>query len=116
MAIYNASKAICYARGDTTPITFAIKKAGVAVDITGFTLEFAVNPNRNPLNNTAELFRLSGVITDAVNGLVEFRPTDVQTDQTPKKYYYDLQQIDGGGYKRTLLKSIFEIEQDINKT
>lgn len=116
MAIYNASKAICYARGDDEPITFKIEEDSVAKDITGFTFEFALNTELNPGDATNEVFRLVGVITDAAGGLVQFEPTTVQTDLAITSYYYDLQRVDGAGKIRTLLKSDFDVEQDINKT
>lgn len=115
MAIYNSTKDIYYARGDDTPITFTVKENSVVKDITGYTFEFTVNIDKNPPDATDEQFRVSGVITDAVNGAVEFRPTSANTDLTPKRYFYDVQSIDGSGYKRTLVKGDFHLEQDVNK-
>ena len=117
MAIYRTDKNIPYARGDNIPIQFTIvNDSDVAQNITGFSYEFAVNTNKNPIDASNEQFRLTGVLTDAANGLVEFRPSTTNTDLSPATYYYDLQQIDDGGFKHTLHKSTFTIEQDINKT
>jgi len=115
MATYDATKAICYARGDTRPITFQRTQNGAVLDITGFTFQFTVNTDLNPSDATNEQFTLTGVITDAANGLYEFRPSSVNTDLTPKRYYYDVQQVDGSGYIHTIVKSDFDLDQDIEK-
>lgn len=115
MAIYDVDKLICYARGDTRPITFQRKENGVVFDVSGFTFQFTVNTERDPVNTDNEQFSVAGVITDAPNGLYEFRPSAVETDLIPDRYYYDVQQIDGGGFIHTLVKAPFVIEQDIDK-
>jgi hypothetical protein len=115
MAIYDADKLICYARGDTVPIPFTIKQSGVAVDITGYTFQLTVNSERNPADVSNEQFSIPGVITSAVDGEMEFRPSSVNTDLSPKKYFYDVSMVDTGGYKTTVIKSDFVIEQDIDK-
>lgn len=116
MSIFESAKNINYARGDDIPIEFTIEDNSVAQDVTGFTFEFAVNTERNPTDASNEQFRLTAVLTDPSNGVIEFRPSTVNTDLAPAVYYYDLQQIDTGGFKHTLHKSTFTISQDINKT
>jgi len=115
MAIYDASRAICYARGDTVPIAFTLTENSAALNITGFTFSFTVNSSKNPVDVSTELFSIAGVLTDAPNGKVEFRPSTANTDLSPAKYYYDVQMVDTGGFIRTVIKSDFDIEQDIDK-
>tara|TARA_R110000803_G_scaffold28011_5_gene65080 strand:- start:4058 stop:4408 length:351 start_codon:yes stop_codon:yes gene_type:complete len=115
MAIYDSTKEICYARGDSAPIAFTLTQAGVAIDITGYTFQFTVNTEKSPIDNSNEQFSLAGVITVALEGKVEFRPTTVNTDLTPAKYYYDVSMVDAGPFKTTIIKSDFVVEQDIDK-
>lgn len=107
---------ICISRGDTVPWTFTIKdSAGTAVDITGFSFLLTVDPSSEPANDTNNLFQLTGTITNAAGGVVQFMMSAVQADQTPGEYFYDLQQTDGGGAIRTLAKGTFEFKQDVTK-
>jgi len=107
-----------YKRGDDFPSQFKIvEEDGVtAIDITGWTFELTVDTLRNPPDTATNLFAVSGVINDAPNGLVSFSPTVANTDQVPRKYWYDIQQIDGAARRRTIVKDRFVIEQDITKT
>lgn len=116
----NSAKTICWGRGDSDFKTFTIKDStGAALDITGFTFTLTVNTEKNPdpaVPFGTELFSLTGVIIDAVNGKVQFAPTSVQTNQVPRKYFYDIQMVDGSSRKTTVIKGIVQIIQDITKT
>lgn len=109
---------LLYKRGDNFPSQFKIVEDDevTAIDITGWTFELTVDPNKNPTSAGSNLFSVNGIIDDALNGLVSFAPTVADTDITPKKYWYDIQQIDGAGKRRTIVKDRFIIEQDITKT
>ena len=107
---------ICISRGDTVPWTFTIKdSSGTAVDITGFSFLLTVDPSDEPADALSNLFQLTGTITDAVNGVVQFQMSAGQADQTPAVYYYDLQMTDGLAAIRTVAKGEFEFKQDITK-
>lgn len=106
---------LCATRGDTSPWTFTIKSAGSAVNITGFSYLLTVDPDVDPTGSGNNLFQLTGAITDAANGIVQFGLTVGQADQTPAIYHYDLQQTDGSSKLRTIAKGIFEFKQDITK-
>ncbi len=111
----NATKSICWARGDSDAKGFAVQtSAGLAVNIAGFTFRLTVNTDKNPAPGT-ELFTVVGVITDASEGKVGFAPSAVDTDQTPGKYFYDVEQTDGSGAISTIIKGACEIIQDISK-
>jgi len=109
-----------YYRGDSWPKGFTLKDkaTGAALDITGCTFTMTVDPEKEPADNTNNLFSVAGIISgDPTEGKVTFTPTEVNTDQTPGKYYYDIQG-EGGvlGTKRTVVKDVFKITQDITKT
>lgn len=105
---------ITMTRGDSYPHPFSRTEDGEAVDITARTYLLTVNSQKNPTDETTQLFQVVGVITDAAGGLFEFTPTDVQTDQTPGTYWYDVQETDGANI-RTLTKDKYKITQDITK-
>lgn len=111
----DSTKTICWARGDSDAKGFIVKTAaGVVVDISGFSFRLTVNTEKNPAPGT-QLFTVVGIITDAAAGKVGFAPTAVDTDQTPSKYFYDIEQTDGSGAISTLIKGKCEIIQDISK-
>lgn len=104
-------------RGDDFPIQFTLNdEAGSPVPITSFTFLMTADAAPDPSDALANLWELTGVIVDAPNGVFEFRPTIGQMDQLPSTYFYDVQMIDAGGFKRTIIKGELRIEQDITKT
>lgn len=107
---------ICRSRGDTYPWVFTIKDSdGVAVNITGYSFSLTVDPDREPVNTTNNLFTLAGSIIDGPNGRVQFELSTVQANQTPGIYYYDLSMQDGAGALRTVARGAFEFDQDVTK-
>lgn len=107
---------LCRRRGDTFADEFTLADSnGAAIDITGFSFLLTVDPSEAPADAMDNLFQLSGVITDGPNGVVEFAPTAMQADQTPGTYFYDIQQTNGGGVIRTIIRGEYVIEQDITK-
>jgi hypothetical protein len=112
----NTDKEICWGRGDSRAKGFQIlDDDDVAVNIAGFTYKLTVNSDKDPTNQNNEQFSIVGVITDAANGKVSFAPTTVQTDITPDVYFYDIEEVDGGGSVSTLIKGKALIIQDITK-
>lgn len=107
---------LCISRGDTAPWTFTIQdSAGAAIDITGNSYLLTVDPSDEPVDNTNNLFALTGTLTDPTNGVVQFEMSAVQADQTPQEYFFDLQQTDTAAKIRTIAKGVFEFKQDITK-
>jgi hypothetical protein len=108
---------ICRKRGDTFPFQLTIKdENGVVIDITGDTFLLTVDPSPTPTGSGDNLFQLTGVLTDPVNGVVEFQPSAIQADQTPQTYYYDVQQTEAvSGDIRTILYGEWQVVQDITK-
>lgn len=104
-------------RGDTFPFSFRIKDSnGAAVDITGFSFKLSVDTNEEPTDETSQLFKLTGTVTDGPNGIVQFTLSAVQADQTPSTYYFDLEQTDLVAKIRTVAKGEWNVIQDVTKT
>lgn len=103
-------------RGDTAADQFTIKRSGVVVDLTGCTLKLTVNSEKDPVDDTNQLFSVDGVVTSAVNGQVEFAPDGTQADQNPGDYYYDIQLTDADGAILTADKGRYRFKQDITKS
>ena len=106
---------ICVTRGDTTPWTHSITFEGNPVDITGYTYRLTVDPAKNPTDALSNLFSLVGVVVGSPNNVVQFEMSAVQADQTPKDYYFDIEQTDASSKIRTIAKGKFTFEQDISK-
>lgn len=105
-------------RGDTYADRFLFKDStGAAVDITGWTaFQLTINTEKFPTDATNEVLQLSGAITGAATlGVVEFAWTDLNADQTPNTYYYDVQAIMANGKRRTWGPYKYVFVQDINK-
>ena len=103
-------------RGDTYGIEFAITdSSGTAIDVTGYTFLMTVDTSKAPTNSDNNVFQLTGTITDAAAGLVEFAPTALQADMTPGTYFFDCQMTDDTGRIRTIDSGKFKIVQDITK-
>lgn len=112
----DATKTICWGRGDSSAKGFVIQDSdGVAIDITGFSFKLTVNSEKDPADQVNEQFSITGVLTDAPNGRVAFSPTITDTDIAPGTFFYDIEQIDTGGSKSTLLVAKVLIVQDITK-
>lgn len=103
-------------RGDTAADQFTITRDGVAVDITGSTFKLTVNTEQNPTDITNQLLSVTGTITDAAAGQMEFAPSALEADQTPGDYYYDVQMTDASGGIRTIIKGRYRFKQDITKS
>lgn len=105
-------------RGDTyaDEITVKSKATGLPINITGYTFTMTLDPLKDPLTATNNLYSLVGTIIDAPAGRVEFAPSALQADQPPGIYYYDVQMIDGAGRKRTIALDKYKYEQDISKS
>ncbi len=107
---------VCRSRGDSFSDEFTVTTAaGAVVDISGAIFLLTVDPEPDPTTSAANLFQLTGVITDASNGVFTMTPSTSQTDVTPDLYFYDIQMTDAGGVVRTIAKGEYLIEQDITK-
>ena len=67
-------------RGDTYADSITVKQSGVAVDITGYSFILSVANSENP-STASYQYQITGTITDASGGVVEFAPNTSQADQ-----------------------------------
>lgn len=108
---------IKYFRGDFYPktLTFTNKKTKLPIDLTGMVLTLTVNTENNPVDDTNQLFQIIGVIDDPKTGTVTFTPAIGDNDLDIKQYYFDVEAVIGTTFKKTLMKGVWSISQDINK-
>lgn len=107
---------VCVKRGDTRTLRLTIlDSAGDPVDLTGATVKLAVNPSEEPSDTSEQLFVMTGVLTDAVNGIVDFTPSIAQATQVPEVYYYDVQVDFPGGTRATVIEGKWTVEPDITE-
>ena len=108
---------LCWARGDDDPKTFTIKDAaGVAIDISGWTLSMAVNTEKDPSDVVNEIFSVVGVfVTDGTDGQISFTPPAMTLDAVaaPGSAFYDVNRITPS--KKTLVKGKVVFVMDIDK-
>jgi len=108
---------LCWARGDDDPKTFTIKDAaGVAIDISGWTLSMAVNTVKDPPDITTEIFQVAGVfVTDGTDGQISFTPpaTSLDAVTAPGSAFYDVNRVTPS--KKTLVKGKVLFIMDIDK-
>jgi hypothetical protein len=122
MAIIAVGPDLCYARGDTGPITIRFKDGSSNFDFTGWTaLELTVDTQENPTDALTNVIAFTGTLTGTpTDGLVSFRPPSPAASDalTPTEgLFYDVQGLNASAEKVTLLKGgDFQIIQDINKS
>lgn len=78
-------------RTSEEPEEFTIYSAGAALDITGATFTLTVNPSQD--GSEDDSFSISGSITDAANGVVQFTPSTSNAALAAGTYYYDLKMV-----------------------
>lgn len=103
-------------RGDTVPdVIFLTDDVGDPLDVTGYTFKLTVNEDKDPIDDTNQLVQSIGSSGSPLTGRVDFPWTPLQADQTPGKYWYDIEQVDAGGKIKTLAKNKYIFYQDITK-
>jgi len=103
-------------RGDTRPyvIQCVDKCSGDPVDITGYGFLMAVDPSKEPASSSNNIAQMTGIITDAANGVVEFTPSDVEADNVGN-FFYDIQWTDLNSKDWTIDHGKYILKQDIAK-
>lgn len=103
-------------RGDTFADRFVItsEETGAVIDISGYTFLLTVDPEKEPVDDSANIFQLTGTIVDAAAGLVEFAPNATQADQLGS-FYFDAQLTAPSGRIRTFDSGKYKFTQDITK-
>lgn len=110
------TKTIEWGRGDSDFKKFQVLQSdGSPDDITGRTYRLTTSESAQPHDVDTPIFTLTGIITDAPNGIVEFAPTPTDTDIEHRTLYYDIEETDGGGRVKTLLIGTCLITADISR-
>lgn len=101
-------------RGDTyaEEITVVDKDTGSSKDITGNTFKLTVNKKSDPPNEDDQVFQISGNITDAANGVVEF-PFTTGNANNVGFFFYDIEAT--GVDIETIMEGDFNMFQDRTK-
>lgn len=122
MATISKGPSLCYARGDTGPITIRFKDDGSNFNFTSWvSITLTVDTLENPGDALTNVVTFTGTFdADRESGLVAFRPPSLVVSDalTPAAgLFYDVQGLDAASEKVTLLKGgNFEIIQDITKS
>jgi hypothetical protein len=81
--------------GDETAWTFTIKGPnGQPIGIADYTFDLAIDEVEEPEDPETEVFTLSGTVTNAAGGVVEFQMSGPQSETDAGRYYYRLTSLD----------------------
>lgn len=94
-------------RGNTFADNFTIKKNDELLPLANHTFVLSINPEKEPEDNSNDLYSINGVITSYQDSTVEFVPTPAQADQTPARYFYSLLMTDDVGRVKTIAKGAY---------
>jgi hypothetical protein len=114
----DSTKDIEWGRDDDDTKVFTIRdSAGVALDISLYDFDLTVNSEKDPTTNPAAFTIAGAFVTDGTDGKIGFTPGVGDTAIAVGKYFYDLQWAltAGGLQKKTLIKAVCHITQDITK-
>jgi hypothetical protein len=105
-------------RGDTFALQFQLNDAdGNAIVDAGFSYKITVCSEQEPAgNSTPATQQWTKAITTNGTGLITLAAlSDGEAALTPDVYYYDIEQTDGGGARRTVQVGSWTVKQDIGK-
>lgn len=103
-------------RGDTVTLRVKLwedKKAGIPFTLTDCTVVMTVDPEKEPVDDTNNLFSIIG--DNEEDGVVAFAYTSLEADQDPGNYFYDMQITDANSKTLTIPPAKYKIKQDITK-
>lgn len=99
LSLCPASLDIYVRRGDEMPFTTTLYgSTGQPFNLTGYTVNLVVDSLQNPPNTSTQLFTVTGVVTNASQGVVQFALSSLQAMTAAGRYYYDLVILDGLGH------------------
>lgn len=102
-------------RGETRVIQRTIQnEAGAVLNIAGWSVVLTVNREENPTDSDEEIMRLTGVVTDAPNGVCEFYPEPADVDYVGR-FYYDIWAVDAVTKESLMIKGQFIFLERIYK-
>lgn len=100
-------------RGDDVTLNLTFKdSAGVAINITGYTIYFSLK--RNKYDTTAVLAKTITSHTAPTLGQTQIALTNAETAILNGSYYYDISYLTGvAGTKKTVDTGVFTFKEDI---
>ena len=102
-------------RGNTVPyqLVFTDKETGGPLDITGWGIIWTF---KRELSDTIPIFQQTGILTDPVNGVVDFKMTGVQTllFEAGVDYFYDFKTI-VTGESTTIINGSVCVQEPVNE-
>ena len=109
---------ILWYRGDSYPFPvkfYTIDESGdkVPLPLDNKSFILTVDANKSPTDNTTQMFSIQGQIDDASSGIVNFIPSETDTDFPAGTYYYEIKMLYGTNYTRTLKKDKWKQIQDL---
>ena len=91
-----------------------MKRDGVPVDITGWTIKFTVKETQDALDGASVFPIKTATLTDAVNGVAVIEiAADDTAGKACKTYYWDLLCVDGEAKRQNSQTGVFEILQEV---
>ncbi len=104
-------------RGDTFPCTLTFTdSAGVAIDITGYSVYFTLKRSEEDLDTSAVLQKTITVHSNPTNGITTFTLSATETNGLRGSYFYDIQIKNTTSQIFTILKGQFTSNVDITRT
>lgn len=112
-----ASVKIEMIRGDTRTITATfVDSEGAAIDLTGGTVFFTVNADKEPSDDSSAVITKDvSSFTDPTTGIQSITLSSTDTNITPGTYYYDCQFVSAGGVVTSKPKSTLTVKSDITR-
>ena len=103
-------------RGDTYPDTLVVtsRKTKNVVNLTGCTFVMTLSSTPNPVDDSTQIYQITGLVPDVLTGEVEFAPTVEQANKVGY-FYFDIQMTDSFGDITTLDSGTYTYIQDITK-
>ena len=90
-------------KGDSKGFNLIFQEAGVAIDITDWTIYFTVKVSKGDLDSAAVISKDVTVLTDPTHGNAKIELTSIDTNITANTYYYDIRVVTKTGAVYTLM-------------
>jgi hypothetical protein len=109
---------ITWYRGDSYPFpikfyTFDENGDKVPLPLTDKSFILTVDSKKSPTDGTTQMFSILGQVDDPDSGVVNFTPSEDDTDFPAGTYFYEIKMMYGSNYTRTLKKDKWKQIQDL---
>lgn len=103
-------------RGDTDEITVTVVDGnGDVFNLTNFTMKLTVKNNATDNDTDAVIGPLTATISTPTSGIGVISISTTNSNISQGKYVYDVQINNGTSVVKTVIKSTFEIKEDVTK-